>query len=79
MNQSKTKSMVTLIALCTIVLVFVLLIASCIEIRQCYKLKQQIASQERQIEELENAKDYYESKLNQDQTYNDGDFIFEEE
>ena len=79
MNQSRTKSTITLIALCTIALVFVLLIASIVEIKQCYKLKQQIASQERQIEELQNAKDYYESKLNQNEDYEDGDMIFEEE
>ena len=71
--------MITLVALCCIVLVFVLLVASVVEIRQCYKLEQRIASQERQIEELQNAKDYYESKLNQNDAYEDGDFVFEEE
>ena len=79
MDQSKTKAKVTLIALCTIVLMFVVLIASVVEIRQCYKLKQQIAQQERLIEELQNAKDYYESELNQDNSYQDGDLVFGEE
>ncbi|MBQ7797813.1 MAG: hypothetical protein IJ371_01675 [Clostridia bacterium] len=79
MNQSKTKSMVTLIALFSIVLMFALFVVSVVEIRQCYKLEQRISSQERQIEELQNAKDYYESKLNQDNGYSDGDFVFEEE
>ena len=78
MNHSKIKSKVTLIALCLVALAFVLLVASIVEIRQCYKLKQQIASQERQIEELNNAKDYYKS-LSQNDAYEDGDLIFEEE
>ena len=78
MNQSKIKSKVTLIALCLVALAFVLLIASIIEIRQCYVYKQRIASQERQIEELNNAKDYYKS-LSQNDGYEDGDIIFEEE
>lgn len=78
MNHSKIKSKVTLIALCLVALAFVLLVASIVEIRQCYKLKQQIASQERQIEELNNAKDYYKS-LSQNDGYEDGDLIFEEE
>ena len=79
MNQSRTKSLVTLVALATIVLVFVLLIASVVEIRQVYVYKQRIASQEREIERLQNAKDYYESQLNKDNGYNSGDFVFEEE
>ncbi|MFQ6724217.1 MAG: hypothetical protein ACLRFE_02665 [Clostridia bacterium] len=79
MNQSRTKSLVTLVALCTIALVFVLLVVSVIEIKKCYDYKQRITSQERQIEELQNAKDFYESKLNQDNQYVDGDFVFEEE
>ena len=78
MNHSKIKSKVTLIALCLVALAFVLLVASIVEIKQCYKLKQQIASQERQIEELNNAKDYYKS-LSQNDDYEDGDLIFEEE
>lgn len=78
MNHSKIKSKVTLIALCLVALAFVLLVASIVEIKQCYKLKQQIASQERQIEELNNAKDYYKS-LSQNDAYEDGDLIFEEE
>ena len=77
MNHSKIKSKVTLIALCLVALAFVLLVASIVEIKQCYKLKQQIASQERQIEELNNAKDYYKS-LSQNDGYEDGDIIFEE-
>jgi len=79
MNQSRTKSTITLIALLSIGLMFVLMVVSVIEIRQTYVYKQRIASQERQIEELQNAKDYYESKLNQDEVYEDGDFVFEEE
>ena len=71
--------MVTLVALSTIALVFVLLIVSFVEIRQCYKLKQQLALQERQIEQLQDARDYYKNMLNQNDSYEDGDFVFEEE
>ena len=78
MNQSKIKSKVMLIALCTIALVLVLLVASIVEIRQCYVYKQRIASQERQIEQLQNAKDYYKS-FKQSDDYEDGDMIFKEE
>ena len=79
MNQSRTKSNVTLLALLSIGLIFVLLVVSIIEIRQTYVYKQRIASQERQIKDLQNAKDYYEGKLNQDNSYDDGDYVFEEE
>jgi len=79
MNQSRTKSLVTIVALCTIALVFVSLVVSVIEIRQCYKLKQKISAQERQIEELKNAKDFYKSQLDQFDIYEDGDLIFGEE
>lgn len=79
MNQSRTKSLVTFIAVCFIVLVFVALVISIVEIRQCYIYKQRIASQERQIEQLKNAKDYYKSQLDQNNNYELGDFIFEEE
>ena len=79
MNQSRTKSIVTLVALLSIGLVFMLLVVSVIEIRQNYVYKQRIASQERQIKELQNAKDYYESKLNQDNSYGENDFVFEVE
>ncbi len=79
MNQSKTKSLVTLVALFSLVLVFALLIVSVVEIRQVYVYKQRIASQEREIERLQNAKDYYESQLDKDNGYNSGDFVFGEE
>ena len=77
-NQSKTKSKVTLIALCLVVLVFAFVITSVIEIRQIYLYKQRISSQERQIKELQNAKDYYKS-LSNSEPYDADDIIFEEE
>ena len=82
MNQSRTKSKITLIALATITLVCLLLIVSVVEIVCIHKYKKQIARQEHQIEELQNAKDYYKDlyndKLN-DSGYGDDDLIFEEE
>jgi cell division protein FtsB len=78
MNQSRTKSKVTLIALSAIALVFLLLVVSIVEIVCVYKYKQQISKQEQQIEELQNAKDFYEDKLNE-LGYTNGDKIFEEE
>ncbi len=78
MNQSKIKSKVTLIALLSIVLVFALLIVSVVEIRQYHILKQQIAKQEQQIEDLKNAKDYYEDKL-KEEGFTSDDLVFEEE
>lgn len=78
MNQSKTKSKVMIIALTSILLVCLLLVVSVVEIVQTYKYKKQIEAQERQIEQLQNAKDYYESKLD-DFGYGENDFVFEEE
>lgn len=78
MNQSRTKSKITLIALATIALVCLLLIVSVVEIVCIHKYKKQIARQEQQIEELQNAKDFYKDKLN-DTGYSDDDLIFEEE
>ena len=71
-----TKSKVMIIALTSIVLVFALIVLSIIEIRQYYVYKRQIANQERQINDLKNAKDYYEDKL-QDDGYTSDDLIFE--
>ena len=78
MNQSKTKSKITLIALATIASVCLLLVLSVVEIVCVYKYKQQIAKQEQQIEELKNAKDFYEDKLDE-LGYTNDDLIFEEE
>ena len=66
-----------LIALCCIVLMFLLFVVSIIEIAKCYKYKQIIASQNEQIESLNNQKDYYKEQLNQNN--NENDKIFEEE
>jgi flagellar basal body-associated protein FliL len=77
-NQSKTKSKVTLIALCLVAFMFLLAIVSVVEIRQIYLYKQRISSQERQIKELQNAKDYYKS-LSNNEPYDADDIIFEEE
>ena len=71
-----TKSKVMLIALVSIVLMFLLIIVSIVEIRQYHIYKQQIAKQERQINDLKNAKDYYEDKA-QDDGYTNDDLIFE--
>ena len=73
-----TKSKVMMIALVSIVLMFALIIASIVEIRQYHIYKQQIAKQERQINDLNNAKDYYEDKV-QDDGYTNDDLIFEVE
>ena len=78
MNQLRTKSKVTLIALSAIAIVFLLLVVSIVEIVCVYKYKKQIAKQEQQITELQNAKDFYEDKL-YDLGYTDDDLIFEEE
>ena len=55
-----------------------LLAVSVVEIVQTYKYKKQIEAQERQIEQLKNAKDYYKDKLG-DLGYGEDDFVFEEE
>lgn len=78
MNQSRTKSKITLIALSVIAVVLLLLVVSITEIVCVYKYKQQISKQEQQIQELLNAKDYYEDKL-YDKEYTNDDIIFEEE
>ena len=67
-----------MIALVSIVLMFALIIASIVEIRQYHIYKQQIDKQERQINELNNAKDYYEDKV-KDDGYTNDDLIFEVE
>ena len=77
MNQSRTKSTVTLLALLCIGLMFVLMIVSIIQIRQNYVYKQRIENQERIIDELNDKKDFYESQLNKDNSYNNDDLIFE--
>ena len=56
---------------------FLLFVVSIIEIAKCYKYKQIIASQNEQIESLNNQKDYYKEQLNQNN--NENDKIFEEE
>ena len=76
MNQSKTKSKITLIALSTIAIVCLFLVLSIIEIVCVYKYKKQIAKQEQQIEQLKNAKDFYKDKLDE-VGYSEDDLIFE--
>ena len=78
MNQSKTRSRITLIALSIIAIVCSLLVISIVEIVCVYKCRQQITKQEQQIKELQNAKEFYEDKLDE-LGYTDGDKIFEEE
>ena len=84
-NRSVTKSKVVLIALLAIVFVCAVLVVCVAEIRQYNIYKQQIASQDRQIEELEKAKDYYESdnydnNSSRDQGYaGENDLQFDEE
>ena len=77
MNQSRIKSTVTLLALLCIGLMFVLMVVSIIQIRQNYVYKQRIEEQERIIDELNDKKDFYESQLNKDNSYNNDDLIFE--
>ena len=78
MNQSKTKSKITLIALSAIAIVFLLLVVSIVEVVCVHKFKKHIAKQEQQIQELQNAKDFYKDKLNE-AGYTDDDLVFEEE
>ena len=78
MNQSMTKSKVTIIALLAIVVVCLLFVVSIVEIRLCYKYRKEIASQEQQIKSLQNQKDYYKDKL-ADAGYGEDDLIFEVE
>jgi Na+/melibiose symporter-like transporter len=59
MNQSKTKTKITLIAILAIVFVCALFVISIIEIRQYNIYSQKILTQEKQLEELKNAKNYY--------------------
>lgn len=83
-NPSVTKSKVVLIALLAIVFVCAVLVVCAVEIRQYNIYKQQIASQNRQIKDLEKAKDYYESdnydnNSSRDQGYaGENDLGFEE-
>lgn len=85
MNQSKTKTKITTIAILAIVFVALLLIIGIIEIRLYNKYSNRLAVQESQIEELQNAKNYYNSKnydenAPRDDGYaNEGDIIFKEE
>ena len=86
MNQSKTKSKVTLIALIAICLFCLLLVVAIVEIRQVNIYQQRISAQEQTLEELENAKNYYNSKnyennavRDQEGVGNDGDINFTEE
>ncbi len=85
MNQSKTKIKITTIAILAIVFVALLLIIGIIEIRLYNKYSNQLSVQESQIEELQNAKNYYNSKnydenAPRDDGYaNEGDIIFKEE
>lgn len=78
MNQSATKSKVTIIALLTIVVMCLLFVVSIVEIRLCYKYRKAITSQEQQIQNLQNEKDYYKEKLT-DAGYTADDLIFEVE
>lgn len=86
MNQSKIKSKIMLIATIAISLFCVLLIVAVVEIRKVNVYQQRISAQERELQELENAKNYYNSKnyennavRDQEGLGNDGDIIFTEE
>lgn len=86
MNQSKIKSKVTLIATIAISLFCLLLIIGVVEIRKVNVYQQRISAQERELQELQNAKNYYNSKnyentavRDQEGLGNDGDIIFGEE
>lgn len=75
-----------LIATIAISLFCVLLIVAVVEIRKVNVYQQRISAQERELQELENAKNYYNSKnyennavRDQEGLGNDGDIIFEEE
>ena len=68
-----------LIALCSIVLVFLLMVVSIVEIKKCYDYNKLLDRQEQQITDLNNAKDYYEDQLDHNNPYTDDDKIFEEE
>jgi len=78
-NQSAIKSKVMLIALCSIVLVFLLMVVSIVEIKKCYDYNKLLDRQEQQITDLNNAKDYYEDQLDHNNPYTDDDKVFEEE
>jgi len=85
MNQSKTKAKVLLIAILSIAFVFLLLVCSIVEIKKYNDYTKQLSAQEREISDLQNLKDYYNSN-NYDENasrdngnYTDGDIIFEEE
>ena len=75
MNQSKTKAKVMMIAIVAIVFVCALFVISIVEIRQYHKLNQQILAQERELNRLNNAKDYYNSP---NFNNSDGDLEFTE-
>ena len=85
MDQSRTKAKVTFVALCVIIFVCILLALGVILIHFCDKYNHKIALQDKQIEALENAKDYYgsdryiDNSLRDNNYANPGDMIFEEE
>ena len=85
MNQSRTKAKVLFIAFVAIIFVCSLFVVGIVEIRQYHLYKQQLASQQRLIEELENAKKYYGSSNYENNAErdngeaNDGDITFTEE
>jgi len=83
MNQSKIKAKILLIAILSIAFVFLLLVCSIVEIRKYNMYTKKISAQEREIKDLKNLKDYYNSD-NYDENasrdsgnYSDGDIIFE--
>ena len=85
MNQSKIKSKITFIAILYIAVVLLLLAFAIIEIKKYNIYTKQLSAQEREIENLKNLKDYYNSN-NYDENasrdngnYADGDIVFEEE
>jgi len=85
MNQSKIKAKILLIAILSIAFVFLLLVCSIVEIKKYNDYTKQLSAQEREISDLQNLKDYYNSN-NYDENasrdngnYTDGDIIFEEE
>ncbi len=84
-NQSRTKAKILLIAMVSIALVCLLLVGAVIEIRKYNQYTKLVSTQEQQIKDLENLKDYYNSSnyddnaARDDGNYADGDLVFEEE
>ena len=85
MNQSRTKAKVLLVASIAILLFVALFVISIVEIRQYNNYLQKISSQEQQIKDLENAKDYlnsnnYDTNASRDNNHaQDGDLSFMED